>query len=496
MPEKKYLIFDYGASHGRCLVASFDGRRFTMEQVHEFDNRPVNYGGTLYWDILRLSSELDIGLQKGFRQYPDIASVGVDAWGCDFGFLDEQGRLLANPVNYRDVWRHRYISVLHEEIGEYNVFRLGGANTNPIMGLYHMYAMKREKATELKYADKFLMIPDLLNYYLTGVTANEYTNATMSLMVDQAAKGWQYELIDKIGAPRKVFQELRQPGTVLGTIRRGICEELGIPSVPVVSVATHDTASAIGGIPLKTPDKAWAFISLGTWAIFGQEIDEIRTGTDIFESGFGNQGGIEGKNNFVSLLTGLWIIQQCRERWNREQGTSVPWDDIVSAAAGAASGIAFIDVQDTAFSLPSPNMPAVIAEYCAAKGQNAPCGMAGTARVVYESMVLKFLDCARTIERLSGRPLEILHIVGGGIQNRTLCQWIADALKIEVVAGPSETTSVGNLLMQMKAGGDIASLAEGRMISAASCEVAHYFPRKGTDWDAYFEKYKKVTGKK
>ena len=226
-----------------------------MESVHEFENRPVRYGGTIYWDILRLSSELDIGLLKAFKQYPDIVSVGIDTWGCDFGFLDRQGKLLANPANYRDELRHRYKPILDERIGEYEIFKMGGANTNPIMAAYYLYALQCERFSELEYAEKFLMIPDLLNYYLTGEAANEYTNATMSLLVDQENKKWQKKLIGAIGVPEKLFLEIKSPGTVLGLLKKELCEELSIPRIPVVSVASHDTASAIAGVPLTSSEK-------------------------------------------------------------------------------------------------------------------------------------------------------------------------------------------------------------------------------------------------
>jgi len=490
--EKKYLIFDYGASHGRCLVAKFNGSSFAMEEVHDFENRPVLYGGTFYWDILRLSSELDSGLIKAFNLYPDIASIGVDTWGCDFGFLDKQGRLLANPANYRDELRHRYKPVLDQSIGEYELFRLGGANTNPIMAAYYLYALKCEGATELAYADKFLMIPDLLNYYLTGEAANEYTNATMSLLADQENKRWQDELIRKIGVSRKLFQEIRAPGTVLGKLSRGLCSRLGIPEVPVVSVASHDTASAIAGVPLKGEKEEWAFVSLGTWALFGEETDRINTGREVFDAGFGTQGGVEGKSNLINMITGLWIIQQCREYWNRERGGPVSWDEIVSAAREAAPGKAFIDVQDQAFMLASPNMPANVGDFCASKGQFRPRTLGEVARVVFESMVLKFMDCQKKMEEITNHPFSVLHVFGGGVKNRMLCQWMADALGTKVLAGPVETTSVGNLLLQMKALGDIGTVNEGRGISALSSEVIEYEPTDKTDWGERFARYKSL----
>lgn len=494
MAEKKYLIFDYGASHGRCLVAKFNGESFSMELVHDFDNRPVYYGGTLYWDVLRLSSELNIGLLKAFKKYPDISSVGIDTWGCDFGFLDKKGRLIANPANYRDEWRHRYKPVLDEMLGEYEIFKMGGANTNPIMSIYYLYALKCEGASELKSADKFLMMPDLLNYYLTGEAANEYTDATMSLLVDQENKCWQKELIGKIGISSDLFLEIRQPGTVLGGLQDKICKEIGIPSVPVVSVASHDTASAIAGVPLNGVQKDWAFISLGTWALFGQETDEIKTGRDLFHKGFGNQGGVDGKNNFINMITGLWIIQQCQEYWNRMRGEKVPWDEIVQAAQDAPVGKAFIDVQDPVFMLANSNMPQAIREYCKQKGQFIPQTMGEVARVVYESMVFKFKECLESIKEITRSAPKVLHVFGGGVQNRMLCQWMANAMNIHIKAGPVETTSVGNLLLQMKAMGDISSVNEGRAISAKSSETEEYYPQEETAFSENFERYKELIG--
>jgi sugar (pentulose or hexulose) kinase len=494
MEEKRYLIFDYGASHGRCLVANYNGRSFSMEQVHEFENRPVRYGGTFYWDILRLSSELDIGLLKAFKKYKDIVSVGIDTWGCDFGFLDKQGRLLANPANYRDELRHRYKPVLDKWIGEYEIYKLGGANTNPIMAAYYLYALKCEGAAELEYADKFLMIPDLLNYYLTGEAVNEYTNATMSLLVDQENKRWQKRLIDGIGVPDNLFLKMKAPGTVLGKLRKELCAELNIPQIPVVSVASHDTASAIAGVPLTEEEKKWAFISLGTWALFGQETKDIKTGLDVFESGFGTQGGVDGMNNLINMITGLWIIQQCRERWNRERGEQVCWDEVAAAAVSAPSGKAFINVQDPAFMLANPDMPGVICDFCRETGQYVPQSMGEVARVVYESMVLKFKDSLYKMEKITRHQIELFHVFGGGVQNGKLCQWIADALGKTVKAGPVETTSVGNLLMQMKAMGDIATVNEGRRISAASSKIKEYSPENPMDWNENYSRYKNLFG--
>lgn len=495
MNTKKYLIFDYGASHGRCIVALYNGSTFEMEEIHEYDNRPVAYAGTLYWDILRLASELKIGMQKAFMKYPDIVSVGVDTWGCDFGFIDKKGKLVGNPANYRDELRHRYKPLLDERFGEYNVFRLGGANTNGIMGLYHIYGLLQEDAPELAIADKFLMIPDLLNYYLTGVAANEYTNATMTLMVDQQTKTWQKDILGPLGIPERLFTKPVLPGTVLGPMQQSICTEFEVPAVPVVAVASHDTASAIAGTPLSRTDVDWAFISLGTWAIFGIETDTPYISEEVFRFGFGNQGGCAGKTNFVNLHTGLWVIQQCYERWCKEAGRKIGWDAVVEAARAARGGIAFIPLDAAEFAQPNPNMPKVIQRYCADRSLAVPEGMGEIARCVYESLVLKFRDCFENVRRFTGRDIGLIHLFGGGSRNALLCQWTADALGVPVIAGPAETTSVGNLIMQMLGTGEISSLADGRAISGRSAQPVEYLPQDKALWDDYYEQYLKGSDK-
>lgn len=487
--EKKYLLFDFGASHGRCIVAKYGGETFVMEEIHEFENRPVRFASTLYWDILRLVSEIKIGMQKAFAKYPDIVSVGIDTWGCDFGFIDKDGRLLSSPTNYRDELRYKYKPILDESFGEYNIFRLSGANTVDIMGLYHLYALHREASIELEYAEKFLMIPDLMNYYLTGVAANEYTDATMSLMVDQDGKTWQKGILNPLGIRQDLFCPMVMPGNVLGNLSQSICDEFEVPSIPVINVASHDTASAIAGVPLTQTEKDWAFISLGTWAIYGVETDQQYLSRDVFEAGFANQGGCEGKTNFVNLFTGLWVIQQCYERWCKDTGKKIGWDAVVSAAEAADGGKAFINLDAPEFAQPNTNMPLEIQKYCGRNNQTTPEGMGEVARCVFESLVLKFKNCHEDVERFTGKKIQLLHVFGGGSKNRLLCQWAADALGVPVMAGPAETTSVGNLLIQMKAMGEIDSLSDGRRISGLSATPEEYTPNSRAKWDEYYGRY-------
>ena len=372
------------------------------------------------------------------------------------------------------------------------MFKLGGVNTNTIMGLYHLYGMLSEKSTELEYADKFLMIPDLLNYYLTGIAANEYTDATMSLLVDQRNKTWQSKIMEPLGINENMFSTIVMPGNTLGRLQKSVCEEFDVKPIKVINAASHDTASAIAGIPIAQKNKNWAFISLGTWAIFGIETDKQYVSEEVFASGLANQGGCEGKTNFVDLFTGLWVIQQCYEKWCRDAGEQIGWKTVDKATASAQGGKAFINLDAPEFAQPNPNMPKQIQQYCAATDQGIPSGMGEIARCVVESLVLKFKTCRDNVERFTGNKIELLHVVGGGSKNRLLCQWTADALSIPVFAGPAETTSVGNVLIQLKATGEINSLAEGREISARSSCPEEFEPSGSEIWEQYAQIYSRI----
>lgn len=496
MAEQKYLVLDFGASHGRCIVAKYDGESFEMETVHEFDNIPVRFAGTLYWDVLRLANEAKTGIKAAYQRHRDLCSVGIDTWGCDFGYLDKGGRLLENPVNYRDEARYIYKKELDEAFGEYEIFKLGGTNTNNIMGLYELYAQKQQDASALCAAERLLMMPDLLNYNLTGVAVNEYTNATMTLMVDQENKQWEKRFFEQLKLPEHICGEILQPGTLIGEIQPAVAHDYEVPQLPVVAVATHDTASAMAGVPVSAEQtQDWAYISLGTWAIFGVEGNTIHRDRRTFELGFANQGGCEGKTNLVNLFTGLWVIQECHKRWSEEAGRKLKWDEVIDAAQKAGGGRAFIDLDAEEFAHPNPNMPLRIQEYQKKCGGYVPQGMGEVARCVYDSLVLAIKYCGLAIERITGKKLELLHVVGGGSKSSVLCQWIADAIGVHVKAGPAETTSVGNLLMQMKGLGHIASLQAGRQIAARSADTKDYYPAKGGGWDDLFERYMKAVGK-
>jgi len=495
MAEQVYILFDFGASHGRCMAAKFDGAKIAMEVIHDFDNVPVNYAGVLYWDILRLANELKDGIKKAYSLYPGAVSIGIDTWGCDFGYIDKHGKLLASPVNYRDEARFKYKADMDAIFGgEYEVFRLGGTSPMSIMGIYELYANSRQDSSALKAADRLLMIPDLLNYYLTGIPTNEYTNATMTVMVDQAGKKWEQKITDRLQFPSHLFRDLVMPGTKIGTLQKRVAQEYNVPEIPVISVATHDTASAIAGVPLSCAGN-WAFLSLGTWAILGVESDLIYTDEKTFAYGFGNQGGCENKNNLVNLFTGLWVVQQCYERWCDEAGRRIGWDAVNEAMGKSTDeNMSFIDLDSSEFAHPNPNMPLVVQEYCANHGMPVPQGMGAIAKCINESLVLKIKKSYHDIIDLTGSDIDTLYVFGGGSKSRLVCQWVADALNIKLKAGPAETTSVGNVLMQMIGAGAISSLSEGRAIAAASAadEIVEYYPENTEKWSSHYDNFVKL----
>ncbi|MFC2145393.1 rhamnulokinase family protein [Actinomycetota bacterium] len=488
MPTKNYLIFDLGASNGRGIVARFDGKKFTMEVIHRFNNVEVLVSGTRYWDILHLYNEILKGIKIAVDKYKNIRSIGIDTWGADCCFLDKNGKLLANPVSYRDEARYEDADKVFEVIPKRELFELTSGPVSPENDLFHLFSQKLKNATEISIGKTYLSISDTLNYLITGKAVNEFTRMTMSILFNQKKRKLEKKILEKMDFPVDWFPTMVQPGDSIGKLSKDVTSELEIDPIEVIITATHDTASAIAGIPV-TVDKNWAFISTGTWAILGQRTDKQMVSDEIMEAGFANEGGVEVPNIFMTEMVGLWIIQQCRDRWIKDSGKDISWDKIVEVAENTKPFKAFIDISVEDFAQLQQNMPGLIEKHCKSKGQDIPIGMGGISRCIFESLAMKFKHNFNLMEKMTGQKNEVLYMVGGGIQNKLLCQLTANATGMPVTAGPVESTSVGNLLMQLKGTGEINSLVEGRKISSNSSEIAHYNPIDIKNWNDAYERY-------
>lgn len=492
MAGKNYLIFDYGASNGRSVVASYSGCTFNMEVTHRFDNQPVSASGTLYWDILKLYQELKNGLALSSRKYKNITSIAIDSWGIDFGMLDINGKLISNPVHYRDSQRAQDSEKLNKIVSPEKLFELTGAWILPLFDLYHLFSLKINGDSQYLYGKKLLPIADMFNYFLTGNTFNEFSRITTSIFYNQKDRKLEDYLLKTLDFPQEIFCPLIYPGDTVGLLSKSIKEEFSIGAIKVIAPATHDTASAVAGIPVVSTEDDWAFISMGTWCIIGTETATPLISGKIFKELFSNEAGVEDTNIFVKTINGLWTIQQCRQKWIKDADSDISWDDIVAKAKQAAPLKCLIDVEKPQFAQLQSDMPNVIIDFCKDTSQPLPEGIGEVARCIYESLAIKFKYYLNLLEEFSSKKIKLLHLVGGGTKNKLLCQFIANSTGMPVISGPIESTSVGCLLMQLKADGEINSLKEGRKISLDSSKVLPYKSEDAAKWEEAYQRYLKV----
>ncbi len=483
----KLLAIDLGASGGRTLVGTLadgaSGPRLDMEEVHRFPHSPVyvprDGGTTLHWDVMLLWSEVLNGLRKAGARHARPESIGVDSWGDDFGFLGAGGELLANPVCYRDGRTAGMIERACERLGRDEIFRRTGMQFMEPNALYHMMGLVAHGSPLLAVAERWLQIPDLFHYWLCGSKTGEYTNASITQMLDARTREWDRELLDRLEVPHAFLPPLVQPATRLGPLRSAVAEETGLlPDVPVISPATHDTASAVVATPGEGDD--WAFLSAGTWCLFGAEGPGPYLEPSVMEAGFGNEGGVRGTIRLLRNITGLWLVQECRRTWQLE-GQEYSYAELTRLAAEARPFAALLDPDDAAFGQPT-RMPQAIAGYCARTGQSAPASAGEFVRTALEGIALTVRLRWEQLQRILGRQFAVLHIVGGGVQNGLLCQFIADALDRPVLAGPTEATAMGNALVQA-VGHGVLDYTEARAVVRRSVTLIEYQPRERAAWD-------------
>lgn len=487
---KNFLALDYGASNGRAIIGKFNGKKIGLEEAYRFDNRPVYANGTLYWDILRLYSELKIGLASAFKKSIGIVSVGVDTWGCDFALLDRDKNLLSNPVHYRDKRTIGMRDEMANIISEHEIYEKTQAQILEIAALYQLFSLRTSRKQILENARYYLMIGDLLNFYLSGEIVNEYTNASTSIALDQKNKKWGKQILEKLGIPSDIFMDISEPGTVIGKVRQEVCEELQINSITVVLPA-YDTSGEIFAVPISNTNKTrdWAYLNCGTWAMAGMVLDDPLVNERGYKEGFGNEGGPFNKYHFLKNMVGMWTIQQCRKKWIEEDRANITYDEIMEAAINSKDKNIFIDIGDPGFEKEIFDMPDCIRNFCRNTKQEVPESIGDVSRVFYESLALKYASSVKKLEEITGRKVELLHLVGGGSKDKLLCQNISNASGLPVIAGPAETTSMGNLVIQAIAMKEIKDVNEARDVIINSASLITYEPRNSGKWQKKIEKF-------
>ena len=478
-----FLAIDLGAESGRALLGSFDGGRIGLREVHRFPNAPVRAAGRLHWDVLGIWREVKEGLAKAGRESGRLESVGVDAWGVDFALLDRGGALVSNPCHYRDPRTEGMMERAAERVPEAEIYHTTGIQFMPINTLYQLLAM--EDSPLLEAAQTLLMVPDLIGYWLTGERACEYTDATTTQLYDANAGDWAWDLMCGMGLPVRLFPDIVAPGTLLGPALAEVTRETGVDKgLPVTAVASHDTASAVVAVPAE--DENFAYISSGTWSLVGVELPEPAITPEGMQANFTNEGGFGGMTRFLKNVMGLWLLQECRRTWARE-GQDYSYEDLTRLGEAVPAAGSLVDPDHPTF-LPPGDMPGRIRRFCEETGQSPPKEKREFVRCVLESLALKYRWVLERAEEITGRRAEVIHVVGGGVQNTLLCQLTADATRRPVRAGPVEATALGNLMVQAYARGYLGSLEEMRTaVRNSSVGAREYQPAgSGDEWeDAY-----------
>lgn len=484
-----YLAFDLGAASGRAILGRRREQRLVLEEVHRFANHGVRLPGGLQWDVLRMWDEMQRGLARAAAACGDaLQSVAVDTWGVDFALLAGDDSLLGNPYHYRDRRTDGILERAFARMPRDQIYRRTGVQIMQINSLFQLLAMVEAGSPLLDMAQRFLNMPDLFNFWLAGRKANEFTIATTSQCYSPIQEGWDEGLLQVMGVPTHLFGEVLAPATRLGTLQQAVQEETGAPPLAVVASAGHDTACAVAAVPAGDPD--FIFLSSGTWSLMGIEVPAPIITVESQEAQVTNEGGVGGSYRFLKNIMGMWLLQECRRTW-RQEGTALDYDDLTSLATEAAPFGSFILPDDPVF-LPPGDMPDRIQSFCTQTGQALPQSQGEIVRCVLESLALTYCDVATTLQKLSGRALPVIHIIGGGSQNRLLNQFTADATKRTVVAGPVEATAAGNVLLQMMALGELGSIAEGRALVRHSFDLETYEPRNADAWEAAYERFQQL----
>ncbi len=483
-----YVAVDLGAGSGRVIAGILEDQRLRLEELHRFPNEGMHLGRHWHWDSTGLFQNILTGLKTAAERYGDaVRSIGIDTWGVDYGLLDDKGELMSLPVMYRDSRTDGRMDEVFTRMPARELYASTGNQFMFYNTLFQLYAEQAEYPERMEQAERVLFMPDLLNKWLCGVSANEATIASTAQLVNPATGDWAWDVIDRLGLPRRIFQNIVQPGAQLGELRSEVTEATGLKA-SVIAVGCHDTASAYAAVPDRGINSV--YLSSGTWSLLGQLREDPLINQESFDLAFTNERAVDGRIRLLKNLCGLWLIQECKRSWDEE--SPISWEELVEEAAAAPAFVSLVNPDDERFSTPG-DMPARLQEACKQSGQAVPEHRGAIARMIFESLALKYRVTYESLETLTGDSPGTLHIVGGGSQNRLLNQFAASALNREVVAGPVEATAAGNILVQLLADEEIDSHDAGVQLIQNSFDVETFQPEDPEKWDAQLERFRSLS---
>lgn len=482
------LAIDLGASSGRAILGQIDNSRLHLNEIHRFDNRPVLLPDGLHWNVLSIYQEILSSITKAKNISKNVNSLGIDAWGLDFALLDARGSLIEIPFHYRDHRTQGMMAKAFQRISRQEIFQATGIQFMEINSLYQLFSLVVGGSPSLKYAERLLTIPDLFNYWLTGVQVCEYTEAITTQCYDSRQSEWSWKVIEALDIPKNIFPSVVKPGIILGQVKPELVNHMGIEPIKVIITASHDTASAVAAIPVQ--DENFAYISSGTWSLIGMEVDTPIINEESLAMNFTNEAGAENRFLHMKNITGLWLLQECQRHWEKI-GNEMDFLALIKMAEQARPFIAHIHPNDPLFISPG-DVPDRISKRCLETGQESPHTQGEFVRCILESLAMAYKHIIAQLENSTGRLINVIHIIGGGSQNDLLNQMTADATGKVVIAGPVEATALGNIIVQFIACGFIGDLAEARRLIINSFKLRRYEPRDTNVWDEVYDQWREL----
>ena len=487
MRQHHYLAVDLGATSGRTTLATFDGTNITLRELTRFANPMVPIAGHIHWNIVELYNQILCALRLTCREGIEPDSIGIDTWGCDVAYFGSKGNLVSLPYCYRGSHTEGAMEAYFERMSAEELYDRSGIQFMPFNTIFQLDAVNRLGLVNLEGVDKILFIPDALSYMLTGKMVTEYTIASTSQILNPRTKKFEKELLDVVGVKEEQWGRFVFPGEQIGTLTEEIQKMTGLGAVPVIAVAGHDTASAVAAVPAQ--NEKFAYLSSGTWSLMGIEVKDAIINQKSYNMNFTNEGGIEGTTRFLKNICGMWLLERCRKEWDATQNYSYP--ELIEAALAVPAFRSLINPDAPCFANPS-SMIEAIRHYCLETNQPVPETYGEITRCIFDSLALRYKQVFGYLQDMAPFNIEKLHIIGGGSKNNQLNQFTCNAVGVPVVAGPSEGTAIGNIMLQAKANGLVKDIAEMRQLISTSIETAQFAPEQPEAWEEAYQKYLSV----